>query len=431
MKKLLIFLMIIAFPGVSFSADVDTDVDNNGYIDIAYGGTNAATAANARTSLGVPATASTLAGSCTVGPCLDGTSDGGDLIKLYGPGGFWTALQAGNAAANRSWRLPLDAAPSAGTTRLINMDENGQMGFVDPATFTDNQTAAEVPFTPEGSIAATTVQIAIQEVRDEAGGGSMTWPSTAGIPYWTSGTAWGGAYNATTKIPADYISTLNQNTTGTAGGLSGTPNITVGTISAGAAGFTVDADGDMAAKSISTTAADGSRRSIIPHNTSIAPLGDGSEEIYNEGGQIKVVEADTEYDLMHSGDVKAKYVSGTEADFYGTLLDPQAIYAVDGTNHAVTLINNVPAAFTVTEISVSCDADPTTETTMTFQHKAAGIGYGTPTTIEAVLTVNGAATITSGIDDATIPAGAKVFMTLSDPDDALNECSWQIEGDWD
>jgi len=135
MKKLLIFLMIIAFPGLSFAADVDTDVDNNGYIDIAYGGTNAATAADARTSLGVPSTASTLAGSCTVGPCLDGTSDGGDLIKLYGPGGFWTALQAGNAVANRSWRLPLAAAPGAGTTRLMNMDENGQMGFVDPATF--------------------------------------------------------------------------------------------------------------------------------------------------------------------------------------------------------------------------------------------------------------------------------------------------------
>ena len=135
MKRLLVFLMIIAFPGLSFSADVDTDVDNNGYIDITYGGTNAATAADARTSLGVPATASTLAGTCTVGPCLDGTSDGGDLIKLYGPGGFWTALQAGNAVANRSWRLPLDAAPGAGTTRLMNMDENGQMAFVDPATF--------------------------------------------------------------------------------------------------------------------------------------------------------------------------------------------------------------------------------------------------------------------------------------------------------
>jgi len=36
-------------------------------------------------------------------------------------------------------------------------------------------------------------------------GGSMTWPSTAGIPYWTSGTAWGGAYNGTTQIPASYV----------------------------------------------------------------------------------------------------------------------------------------------------------------------------------------------------------------------------------
>lgn len=129
--------------------------------------------------------------------------------------------------------------------------------------------------------------------------------------------------------------------------------------------------------------------------------------------------------------VAAKYVSGTEADFYGTLLDPQAIYAVDGTNHAVTIITNTPAAFTITAIRVTCDADPTTEQTLTFQHKAAGVGYGTPTTIEAVVTTAGVANITSGIDDATIPINTKVFVTLSDPDDALNECAWQIEGDWD
>lgn len=35
-------------------------------------------------------------------------------------------------------------------------------------TNTDDQTAAEVPFTPEGTIAATNVQTAIQEVRDDA-----------------------------------------------------------------------------------------------------------------------------------------------------------------------------------------------------------------------------------------------------------------------
>jgi hypothetical protein len=100
---------------------------------------------------GVASTAVTatnaLVGSCTGLPCLDGTSDGGDFIKLYGGSGFWTALQAGAPAANRSWRLPIAAAPSAGTTRLLNMDENGQMGFVDPATY----------LTPSGVGAALTV----------------------------------------------------------------------------------------------------------------------------------------------------------------------------------------------------------------------------------------------------------------------------------
>ena len=74
-------------------------------------------------------------GDCTSGACLDGTSDGGTIIYLYGPNGFWQALQAGASTANRSWRLPIDAVPSAGTTRLMNMDEYGQMGFVDPATY--------------------------------------------------------------------------------------------------------------------------------------------------------------------------------------------------------------------------------------------------------------------------------------------------------
>jgi hypothetical protein len=36
-------------------------------------------------------------------------------------------------------------------------------------------------------------------------GGSMVWPSTAGIAYWTSGTSWGGAYNSSTPIPANYL----------------------------------------------------------------------------------------------------------------------------------------------------------------------------------------------------------------------------------
>ena len=38
-----------------------------------------------------------------------------------------------------------------------------------------------------------------------ASGSGMVWPTVAGIPYWTSGTAWGGAYNATTNIPPSYL----------------------------------------------------------------------------------------------------------------------------------------------------------------------------------------------------------------------------------
>jgi hypothetical protein len=211
-KKLLLVSFIAAMICGNVQAAVELDTDANGGVDVNKGGTNSTSAANARTALGVPATAATLAGSCTVGPCLDGTSDGGDLVKLYGPGGFWTAIQAGNALANITWRLPL-TLPAAGTTRLLNADEYGNQGLVDPATFltpsgvgssltvtatgfngnlstddntvqeiaqklddlvasgSDDQTASEVPFTPNGSIAATNTQAAIQEVRDEAGSG--------------------------------------------------------------------------------------------------------------------------------------------------------------------------------------------------------------------------------------------------------------------
>jgi len=51
--------------------------------------------------------------------------------------------------------------------------------------------------------------------------------------------------------------TFNQNTTGTAGGLSGTPNIVVGTISAGGGGFQVDATGNVTYKTMTATKVSG------------------------------------------------------------------------------------------------------------------------------------------------------------------------------
>lgn len=45
----------------------------------------------------------------------------------------------------------------------------------------------------------------------------------------STGSAWGTSYSATNQIPATFISTLNQNTTGTAANLSGTPALPNGT----------------------------------------------------------------------------------------------------------------------------------------------------------------------------------------------------------
>lgn len=97
------------------------------------------------------AASSFLVGDCTVGPCLDGTSDGGTILRLYGPNGFWQALQAGASTANRSWRLMIGAPPAAGTTTLLNVDEYGQMGQVATSTYlTPSGVGGALTFTASG-----------------------------------------------------------------------------------------------------------------------------------------------------------------------------------------------------------------------------------------------------------------------------------------
>lgn len=71
--------------------------------------------------------------------------------------------------------------------------------------------------------------------------------------------AWTSTLGATgTRLTYGYFidlvvtNAIQGSVTGNAGGLTGTPDITVGTISAGATGFSVDADGDVTAKSYST-----------------------------------------------------------------------------------------------------------------------------------------------------------------------------------
>lgn len=103
-----------------------------------YGGTGTVTVGDVRDEIADSLNVlrpKTLVGNGTVGPFFDGTQDGGSLLYFYGSNGFWTALQGGAPTANRSYRLPIAALPSAGTTSLMNIDENGNMGFVASTTY--------------------------------------------------------------------------------------------------------------------------------------------------------------------------------------------------------------------------------------------------------------------------------------------------------
>lgn len=69
-------------------------------------------------------------GNATAPPYFDGSANGGQILYFYGNNGFWTALQGGAPTANRSYRLPIAALPSAGDSAYIVIDEYGNMKFV-------------------------------------------------------------------------------------------------------------------------------------------------------------------------------------------------------------------------------------------------------------------------------------------------------------
>jgi len=86
----------------------------------------------------------------------------------------WATILNANDAELDGNKLTSLTIPSGSTLRAtlkdasyVEVDLSGIVG-----TGGDDQTASEVVFTPNGSIAATDVQAAIQEVRDEAGSGA-------------------------------------------------------------------------------------------------------------------------------------------------------------------------------------------------------------------------------------------------------------------
>jgi hypothetical protein len=188
-------------------------------------------------------------------------SDGSGDVKELALGSDGTYLRSNGASSAPTFDTPTGAAHDALTLGATATDILGlstqELGF-------DTQTANYVLAGPTtGAAAAPTFRALVSgdipnNAADTSGNaGTATAlaadPADCAAGQIATGIAASGALSCT-ATPSGLTSvgatTFTGALTGTATGLAGTPNITVGTINAGGGGMTVDADGDVVVKSL-------------------------------------------------------------------------------------------------------------------------------------------------------------------------------------
>jgi hypothetical protein len=147
---------------------------------------------------------------------------------------------------------------------------------------------------------------------------------------------------------------------------------------------------------------------------------DGYQATVTEGSLADsvIVSADIKDGVIVAGDLATAEAAKLNRYHQTAHVDPNEVYS--GHAGIIVLDPKTPAAITITEIAVYLDEDPTTELTITCYHKTAAIGYTGGTTIDANDTANGTFAATSSFDDATVPAGSKMWCVIGDDPDATN-----------
>lgn len=111
------------------------------------------------------------------------------------------------------------------------------------------------------------------------------------------------------------------------------------------------------------------------------------------------------------------------------LFNPNSLYDTDT---QICFDPNTEAALTITEVQITCDADPTTELDIDLKFADAFIGLANATLIEPIDTTNGTTDIDSGFDDATVPAGKCLYIEFgADPDSNIKQVMVKIKFDYD
>jgi hypothetical protein len=103
--------------------------------------------------------------------------------------------------------------------------------------------------------------------------------------------------------------------------------------------------------------------------------------------------------------------SGETHYIRGLVSNPQEVYA----QRAQIVMFRAEAAITITRIHIHCsDTSPTTELAgdLKFADDVNVGGFANATIIDVCDTTNGVVTITSGFDDATVPAGKYIYFQM-------------------
>jgi hypothetical protein len=114
--------------------------------------------------------------------------------------------------------------------------------------------------------------------------------------------------------------------------------------------------------------------------------------------------------------------------FFGrTVISPVDVYAVD---HEICLITKTSAAFTITNIALTCDADPTTELDLDLKYADAFIGLANATLLKVLDTTTGA--YSSGTVALAVPASKCVYLSFgAEPDAVMTQFSLWVTYDFD
>ena len=115
--------------------------------------------------------------------------------------------------------------------------------------------------------------------------------------------------------------------------------------------------------------------------------------------------------------------------FAFNMISPNLVYDVDT---QFIIEPNLPAAITITEVTVTCDADPATELDWDLKWADAFIGLGGATLVVAIDTTNGAADVDAGFNDATVAAGKCLYVEFAaDPDAGITQVMVKVRYDYD